>query len=40
MTAHLKKIESLYKQQRARTSDKTTRDFYDYQLMRIKELFN
>lgn len=40
MTAHLKKIESLYKQQRARTSDKTTRDFYDYQLMQIKELFN
>ncbi len=40
MTAHLKKIESLYKQQRARTNDKTTRDFYDYQLMQIKELFN
>ena len=40
MTAHLKKIEALYKQQRSRTSDKTTRDFYDYQLLKIQELFN
>lgn len=40
MTAHLKKIEALYKQQRARTGDKTTRDFYDYQLLQIQELFN
>ena len=40
MTAYLKKIETLYQQQRNRTSDTTTRDFYDYQILKIKELFN
>ena len=40
MTAYLKKIEALYQQQRNRTSDTTTRDFYDYQILKIKELFN
>ncbi|MCD8288143.1 MAG: zinc-dependent metalloprotease, partial [Porphyromonadaceae bacterium] len=37
--AYLKKIESLYKQQRTQTNDKSTRDFYDYQLLQLKKLF-
>ena len=38
MTARLKKIEALYKQQRM-SVDRQTRDFYDYRLLIIQELF-
>ncbi|MEG1378505.1 MAG: hypothetical protein RSC75_02650, partial [Bacteroidales bacterium] len=40
MTGKLKKILSLYKQKRAATVDVMTRDFYDYQIVRIEKLFN
>ncbi|MCP9610987.1 zinc-dependent metalloprotease [Coprobacter tertius] len=40
MTARLKKIETLYKQRAASAGDKATRDFYNYQLIKISQLFN
>ena len=40
MTGALKKILSLYKQKRAATADNATRDFYDYQIIHIENLFN
>lgn len=40
MMGKLKKILSLYKQKRAATVDVMTRDFYDYQIVRIEKLFN
>lgn len=40
MTSKLKKVLSLYKQKRAATADVVTRDFYDYQIVRIEKIFN
>ena len=39
MAGSLKKISALYKQHRAATSDAATRDFYDYQIITIDNLF-
>ena len=39
MTANLKRIQSLYKQRRGQTSDESTRNFYDYQILKIENLF-
>lgn len=40
MTAQLRKIESLYKSRKAAAPDRQTREFYDYRLLQIEELFN
>ena len=39
MTANLRRIQSLYKQRRGQISDGPTRDFYDYQILKIENLF-
>jgi hypothetical protein len=39
MTGRLKKILQLYKSHRGATSDASTRDFYDYQIIKIGNLF-
>lgn len=39
MSAQLKKISTLYKQKRALTTDVTSRNFYDYQILTIDKLF-
>ncbi|MGL4293903.1 MAG: zinc-dependent metalloprotease, partial [Bacteroidales bacterium] len=38
MTGRLKKIQALYKQKRSVTADVSTRDFYDYQVLRIENV--
>jgi hypothetical protein len=39
MTGRLRKLLTLYKQQRAAVADSDTRDFYDYQILKIEKLF-
>lgn len=39
MTANIKRILSLYKQKRAVTTSASTKDFYDYQIVMIENLF-
>lgn len=40
MTAQLRKVLSLYKSKRALTSDVMTRNFYDFQIQNIENVFN
>lgn len=40
MTAQLRKVLSLYKSKRAVTSDVMTRNFYDFQIQNIENVFN
>lgn len=40
MTAQLREIERLYTQQRNAVSDTATRNFYDYQLLKLQKLFD
>lgn len=39
MTAQLKKISQLYKQKRLSATKQSTKDFYDYQILKIDNLF-
>lgn len=39
MTGQLKRISQLYKQRKATTAHKATREFYDYQILQIDKLF-
>lgn len=40
MTAQLRKVLTLYRTKRALTTDQSTRNFYDYQIMAINNLLN
>ncbi len=40
MLGALKKIQALYKQQRSSTTDADTRNFYDYQILKIEQAVN